>query len=179
MIKFIWPLVLGVTSICALAANSLDPNIRDQLTKQELMTSPEGKPDLVPNVYFMPVGESGDAHHHFSGRLTVDGGEGFFGGGRFPSVSVDFFSVDGYLVPKQRDLIFEPSSTFDIIFSPGRIWSEPGEKGWSRASFPFVLAGRTFNESHNGLATFLYNDTQVSQLRVQIVQEAASRPFCD
>jgi hypothetical protein len=54
------------------------------------------------------------------------------------------------------------------------VWSEPGDGGLSRASFPFVLAGRVWNESHNGLATFVYDQERVSHVQIQIVQEAAS-----
>ena len=61
----------------------------------------------------------------------------------------------------------EPPGT--LILSPGRVWSEPGDGGLSRASLPFVLlegAG-----ARNGLATFLYDDNRVSAWRFQIVQE--------
>jgi CubicO group peptidase (beta-lactamase class C family) len=60
-----------------------------------------------------------------------------------------------------------------MIVSPGRIWSEPGDGGFSRASFPFVLTNRIANDSHNGIATFLYDGHRVSSLRIQIVQEEA------
>ena len=43
----------------------------------------------------------------------------------------------------------------------------------SRASFPFVLTNPYNNATHNGLATFLYDDTRVSALRFQVVQETA------
>ncbi|MFP6743894.1 MAG: serine hydrolase, partial [Alphaproteobacteria bacterium] len=66
------------------------------------------------------------------------------------------------------------SSAWDVILSPGRVWSEAGDGGLSRASFPFILAGRVWNESHNGLATFVYDDNRVSHLQIQIVQEAAN-----
>jgi CubicO group peptidase (beta-lactamase class C family) len=73
-------------------------------------------------------------------------------------------------VPVVRDL--GPDST--IILSPGRVWSEPGDGGLSRASFPFVLTNPHNNGTHNGLATFLYDDTRVSALRFQVVQETAA-----
>ena len=41
----------------------------------------------------------------------------------------------------------------------------------SRASFPFVLTNPSYNAAHHGLATFLYDDTRVSALRLQVVQE--------
>jgi hypothetical protein len=44
----------------------------------------------------------------------------------------------------------------------------------SRASFPFVVTSQSTNETHNGLATFLYDDTRVSALQFQVVQETAA-----
>jgi hypothetical protein len=45
------------------------------------------------------------------------------------------FTQGEHLVPVVRDILY-PSG---IIFSPGRVWSEPGDGGMSRASFPFVF----------------------------------------
>ena len=69
-----------------------------------------------------------------------------------------------------RDILQPPGT---IILSPGKVWSEPGDRGMSRASFPFVLVDQSSNEAHNGLASFLYDDTRVSALRLQVVQETA------
>ena len=93
----------------------------------------------------------------------------------FPNVSVGFFSYRDHLVPIERDIIRSTgkSTQWGIVFSPGRVWSEPTDKGWSRGSFPFVLTGPNYNESHNGIATFVYNDTRISRVRFQIVQEAS------
>jgi hypothetical protein len=43
----------------------------------------------------------------------------------------------------------------------------------SRASFPFALVNPINNATHNGIATFLFDDRRVSALRVQVVQETA------
>ncbi len=61
------------------------------------------------------------------------------------------------------------------MIQPGRVWSEPGDGGWSRAAFPFALVNSIEGETHNGLALFLYRGSQVSNLRFQIVQQTA--PF--
>ena len=60
-----------------------------------------------------------------------------------------------------------------VIVQPGRVWSEAGDGGWSRASFPFALAHMIDGETHLGLATFLYNGMEVSNVRFQIVQQTA------
>jgi len=44
----------------------------------------------------------------------------------------------------------------------------------SRAAFPFVLVTDGSNEVHNGLATFLYDDSEVSEMYFQITQETAA-----
>ncbi len=44
----------------------------------------------------------------------------------------------------------------------------------SRASFPFALVGGTSNETHNGLATFLYDNDHISSFRFQVVQETCA-----
>jgi Beta-lactamase len=74
-------------------------------------------------------------------------------------------------VPVVRDILNPPGT---LILSPGQVWSEPGDGGMSRASFPFVVVNPYNNGTHNGLATFLYDDTRVSALRFQVVQETAA-----
>lgn len=146
---------------------------RDRLTMGELLREAPVSLGLVHNDYFMPMAPSADALHELSGALTVPVTSFFPVKGRFPGFNAEFFTYEGYLVPVQRDIIPGETSKWNIILSPGRVWSEPGDGGWSRASFPFVLAGRTWNESHNGIASFLYNETDVSDLRIQIVQESS------
>jgi len=98
----------------------------------------------------------------------------------FPGVSLAFFTDHGDLVPVTQDVIRYGSggqgrSYWDILVQPGRVWSEPDDGGWSRAAFPFALVNSIEGETHNGLATFLYKDGRVSNLRFQIVQQTA--PF--
>ena len=98
----------------------------------------------------------------------------------FPGVAISFFTDKGDLVPFTQDVIRYGSnnrgrSYWDIIVQPGRVWSQPDDSGWSRAGFPFALVNSIEGETHNGLATFLYKDGRVSNLRFQIVQQTA--PF--
>lgn len=98
----------------------------------------------------------------------------------FPGVAISFFTDKGDLVPFTQDVIRHASndqghSYWDIIVQPGRVWSQPGDDGWSRAAFPFALVNSIEGETHNGLATFLYRDGRVSNLRIQVVQQTA--PF--
>jgi hypothetical protein len=98
----------------------------------------------------------------------------------FPGVAIAFFTDNGDLVPFTQDVIRYGSSHrgrsyWDIIVQPGRVWSQPDDDGWSRAGFPFALVNSIEGETHNGLATFLYKDGRVSNVRIQIVQQTA--PF--
>jgi hypothetical protein len=99
---------------------------------------------------------------------------------RFPGVTISFFTNKGDLVPFTQDVIrygsnIQGRSYWDLIVQPGRVWSQPGDSGWSRAAFPFALVNSLEGETHNGLATFLYRGSRVSNLRFQIVQQTA--PF--
>jgi len=51
----------------------------------------------------------------------------------FPGCTVDFITVNGDLIPLQQNLIrAEPGRTRNIILLPGRVWTEPGDRGISR-----------------------------------------------
>jgi hypothetical protein len=148
---------------------------RERLTADELHGPLDPTIGPVHNDYFLPVGQAGPALHAFRGTLFVGAfrmasGEQGCAGLPTPAsaFSAMFFSHGEHLVPVIRDILQPPGT---VIISPGRVWSEPGDGGWSRASFPFVLVDPLGNAARNGLATFLYDDTRVSALRFQIVQE--------
>ncbi|UCF61685.1 MAG: hypothetical protein JSV37_03090, partial [Anaerolineaceae bacterium] len=159
---------------------------KDRVTVDELM-APEYIGDGPVNyAYFLPMGESGSALHELEGTLTVPEFKLFdtvpddqvlrASLGYFPGFSAEFFTHDEYLVPVQREVLLSPGekSFWKIILSPGKVWSEPEDDGMSRASFPFVLVAEDTNETHNGVATFLYDDMQVSSFRFQVTQETAA-----
>ena len=176
--------MLGILCIAlaprdALAEVQAPGERRDHLTVEELAPDARVNFGLIHNDYFMPVGPSADALHALSGVLEVPETDSHSVKGRFPAFAVAFFSHDDYLVPAERDILPGGISLWNLVLSPGRVWSEPGDDGWSRASFPFALTGKRGNESHNGIASFLYNETEVSALRVQIVQETSPRSQFD
>lgn len=150
---------------------------RDRLTAAELWARAETGTGPVHTGYFLPVGQVAPVLHAFQGTLTMDSSTLFRERHGCPGVaelllgfSAAFVTEGEYLVPVVRDLV--PHST--VILSPGRVWSEAGDGGMSRASFPFVLTNPHNNATHNGLATFLYGDTRVSAFRFQVVQETAA-----
>ena len=178
------------------ADNSPPGDVRTALTVADLMVGRYVEWAPVNNAYFMPVGSHASARHVFEGTLRVPEfafrvveaattyelpSPAWSGAAVFPGVDLEFFVQGGYLVPVRRGII-RPKSGSDlaqIIVSPGKTWSEPSDEGFSRASFPFTLVNAFSNNTHNGIATFLFDKTRVSSLRVQIVQEAANWAMLD
>ena len=178
--------VSGAMSTGALADTSGRISLAD-LTGQEAVLG------LIDNAAFLPGDGAQSAHHDFTGSIAFGEAEmgtdpAVFAAAEvmgknpqiFPAVTLAFFTRDGDLVPVARDVIRSGStpdgaSYWDVIVQPGRVWSEPQDGEWSRASFPFALVHSIEGESHNGVATFLYSDDAVSDLRFQIVQQTA--PF--
>jgi len=149
---------------------------RDRLTATALLAATEPGHGLVHNDYFLPVGQAAPALHAFKGTVTLQPWSIFTAlqgcaglPQTLPGFTVAFFTHGEHLVPVVRDILPPPG----LILSPGRVWSEPGDQGMSRAALPFVVTDPYSNDTHNGLATFLYDDTQVSALRLQVVQETA------
>ena len=149
---------------------------RDRLTAAELLAS-TAVAAPVHTDYFLPVGPAGPARHALRGRLTIGPGAvsvvraGCLG---LPipatGFSIEVVTHGDHLVPAVRGMIGTAPA---IVLSPGRVWSEPGDQGMSRASLPFVVMNPLFNNAYNGVATFLFDDTRVSGLHVQQGQETS------
>ncbi len=96
----------------------------------------------------------------------------------FPAVSLEFFTLGELLVPVQRgEMVREvpgaKASFWRVIPQVGRIWRENADGAWSRAAFPIMLVNDTDNDAHQGLATFVYRDGEISNVAVQFVQQSA------
>jgi hypothetical protein len=148
---------------------------RDRLNATELRSGASAGDGPVHNDYFMPLGAAAPARHALKGKLSVAAAttSSAHRGCRglpipTPAFSVEFFTHGDRLVPVERGIVRPPGT---VILSPGRVWSEPGDQGMSRASFPFIVVNELNNGTHNGLATFLFDDTRVSALSFQFVQE--------
>jgi hypothetical protein len=105
----------------------------------------------------------------------------------FPGLALGLFTLGETLVPVQRGEMIretrpgETASYWRVIPQFGRVWREPADEGWSRGALPLMLVNDTENHAHQGLATFLYKDGRVSNLRVQFVQQTAPyllSPYC-
>jgi CubicO group peptidase (beta-lactamase class C family) len=176
-------------SVFISAVEAFEPIVfdqRDRVTTAELMALDYSGEGPVNYAYFIPMKDSGSALRELEGNLTVPEFKMFdtipddqvlvVSMNYFPGFSAEFFTNGDNLVPVQREVLLSPGekSFWKIILSPGKVWSEPGDEGMSRASFPFVLVASDTNETHNGAATFLYDDTQVSSFRFQMTQETVA-----
>lgn len=155
---------------------------RDRLMSTELMGSEHQGTAPLDNRYFMPMGAWEACRHEFEGTLNVpefvmhssgEEADSARAWDYFPGFAMDFFTHGRNLVPISRETVqrFGDRSYWRIIVSPGTVWFEPSDSGMSRASFPFALVSDVFNEVHNGLATFVYDEAQVSSLFLQVIQE--------
>lgn len=90
----------------------------------------------------------------------------------FPAFSFEYVSDGQVIVPALREPQRSEHPYWEIIPGPGRTWSDPHDRGWSRASLPFALKERNQNCTHNGLMTFLYkSDGSISRVAWQVGSE--------
>jgi CubicO group peptidase (beta-lactamase class C family) len=181
-------LSIGIASQAAESEGSalFDPpqGVRDKLTFDDLMNG--NYPELVHNDYFMAIGSDAPAIHPLSGVIhfsettmdTTHSPTTWAGGGMrlFPGLSVRVISYGKYLVPLNRGIILsgeQQNSFWNIILSPGRVWQESGDNGYSRASFPFTFTDNYIGQARNGVATFVYNSLEISDVAIQITQETS------
>jgi CubicO group peptidase (beta-lactamase class C family) len=174
--------VLALTFGCTAGAD------RGEISRTSL-TSTEKPQAPVENRYFMAI-DGAHAKHRFLGAIRIpehamqtdpkELSPTQVAGKKtqlFPGMTIHFVSRGEYLLPVERDLIapIGSDSFWQIQVSPGRVWSEKADGSLSRASFPFILTSNIENETYNGLATFLFDDDGVSNLRYQIVHQLS--PF--
>lgn len=162
---------------------------REFLTVEALTATDTVDPRPLHYGHFMPMQDSSPALHNISGELvfpatalsdTYGRGHQNTRQANLPGFSVGIFTSNGLLIPVERNIIrSDASSPWDIILSPGKVWAEPGDQGWSRASFPFTLVGKKWSGSRNGVATFVFNDQTISPIRIQIAQEAVPNSHFD
>jgi len=92
-----------------------------------------------------------------------------------PVIETELTTRDGRLLPAQRGLVTSSHPFWDVVLTPGRIWSEPGDGEWSRAALPFALVEKNANCVHNGLVTFLFKpDGSTSRAAWQIGSETCA-----
>ena len=160
----------------------MENHSRTQITVAQLTSSIDIN-NLVENRWFTPHTSATKAHHEL--LMTINIHETIMScnhagvevsGERidfFPAVSLRLASVDNILVPLDRGVLRDPdgNSYWSISLSPGQIWSEPDDDGWSRAALPFQLFNIFENDTHHGVAMFLYKDEEASPIFYQVTAE--------
>lgn len=159
---------------------------RTLLTYANLMTGTSTAP--VDDAAFALPANAAPPTNTFEGRLQLtnpgtSGGikvykdlNGVLGGGdkpikHLPAFSFEFVQNGSYLIPATQGLSITGSVYWNYIIGPGRAWNENSDNGYTRASFPFTLVEYNENCTHNGVMTFLFNATSISEVRYQITQE--------
>lgn len=181
--RAVWLLIAAVL-VCSCSPQP--DNRRVALDVSDLLSPEFVPPAPVENKHFMPTADAAAALHDFNGAIVIpEHGMGTsppvvvpaeIAGKKtqiFPGIALEFVSHKGRLVPVSRGILeAEDSDSFwQINVAPGHVWSEPGDDDWSRASFPFYLTSNIENETYHGLATFLYDEANVSSLNYQIVHQ--------
>lgn len=136
--------------------------------------------------YFAAMGSVQPARHTFSGQLvipetTIHSDNVFDDLKFFPGFECAFFSHGDELVPVERGIMDSTgdASFWQIILSPGKIWLEPADGGYSRGAFPFIWTNPYTNRGHYGVATFVYDDATISKVCIQVSQENATWSIYD
>jgi hypothetical protein len=146
----------------------------------------EGFDSPVDLSAFSPAADAATPQASFAGRLHLAGGP--IAGFRMvaeekgdepgdtirslPALDIDLVQHGEALIPAQRGLIASTHPDWNWIVEPGRVWSEAGDGGLTRAALPFALQERNANCTHNGMLTFLFGaDGTVSKAAFEIAGE--------
>ena len=89
-----------------------------------------------------------------------------------PEFNFDFVQTGSHIVPTERGSIPSSHPEWEYVLTPGRVWNENGDAGYSRVALPFALQQKNANCIHNGVMTFLFKDDgSVSDAAYQIASE--------
>jgi len=89
-----------------------------------------------------------------------------------PPLDTEFVQFGNDIIPVVRGTQPGSHPHWEWILEPGKVWDEPRDKGYSRASIPFSLQQRNQNCTHHGMLTFLFrNDGRTSRMAYQVVSE--------
>ena len=174
--------------LCLVISSCSAPESGRVLSFERLMSGAmPGAP--IPMSEFAATRESGVATNTFSGRLILETGDqqnhfellhdefGLVtlsnpGVDRLPPFDMQFVQDGEYLVPMVQGPIDSGHAWWDLVLRPGRVWDEPGDKGFSRAAIPFALKERREDCIHNGVLTFVFDDRgEISRAAFQVSQQ--------
>ncbi len=174
----------GGSPTAAVSTVSAPSGNQTQLSYDDLMNGVSTAP-VNDSAFVMPA-DASTASKTFSGTLELLGEQssnGFknltdiynyaaaSGWKNLPKFRYQFVQSGAYLIPVTQGLIITGNKHWNYIIGTGRIWNQSSDKGMDRASFPFTLVERNANCAHNGVMTFLFDGTKVSNVRYQVTQE--------
>ncbi len=160
---------------------------RTALTLTELLDANNSGSLVDMGAYALPAGAAHPTHH-FEGRLVLND-EATKGGfneitdtfrytgsqdstrKHLPEFDYEFVQTGSHLVPVQRGMLANSHPEWEYILEPGRVWDENTDNGYSRAVIPFSLQQKNANCVHNGVMTFAFNDTSITNVAYQIASE--------
>ncbi|MBJ6981865.1 choice-of-anchor D domain-containing protein [Luteimonas sp. MC1572] len=161
---------------------------RSQLGFTTLMSGTAPGAPLDYAHYALPAGAATPGNT-FAGRLTLSG-EATAGGftehvdsfrytgsqdsplKHLPEFDFELVQTGSHIVPVRRDSVPALHPHWEYVLSPGRVWDEAGDNGYSRVALPFALQQKNANCMHNGVLTFLFRDDgAVSKVAYQIASE--------
>ena len=94
---------------------------------------------------------------------------------RLPDLDLDFVQHGDRLIPARAGPIPSSHPYWEFVIGTGRVWREPGDRGYSRASIPFALVEINANCVHNGVLSFLYRaDGRISKAAYQVSSETCA-----
>ena len=89
-----------------------------------------------------------------------------------PEFNFELVQTGSHIFPVQRGSIPSSHPEWEYVLTPGRVWNENGDNGYSRVALPFALQQKNANCIHNGVMTFLFKDDgSVSDVAYQIAGE--------
>ena len=89
-----------------------------------------------------------------------------------PEFAFAFVQTGSHIFPVERGSITSSHPEWEYVLTPGRVWDEASDGGYSRVALPFALQQKNANCLHNGVMTFLFkNDGSVSDVAYQIAGE--------
>ncbi|WP_323846518.1 hypothetical protein [Microbulbifer magnicolonia] len=161
---------------------------RTLLGYDTLMTGSDPGIPIDLSGYALPA-DAAPPRHIFAGRLTLSGEAS--GGGfaehvdtwnytdaedhtrkHLPEFDFQFVQTGSHIFPLERGAIPSAHPNWEYVLTPGRVWQENGDHGYSRAAIPFALLQRNANCVHNGVLSFLFKgDGAVSKVAYQISSE--------
>lgn len=153
---------------------------------REMLMDGTGFSQPVDLSAFAPAADAGKPQAIFAGRLHLTGAAadgfrtiaeeaGYERGATvrsLPDLDIELVQQGEALIPAQRGLTRAIHPDWNWIVEPGRVWSEPGDGGLTRAALPFALQERNANCTHNGMLSFLFGaDGKVSRVAFEIAGE--------